>query len=66
MNNIHEMDWAADCWHGHTGMDSDSDYCFAGDGAADTTARLPMPPAVQSKSGAGQEDTGGPQDDSSS
>ena len=27
MNNIQEMDWAEDCWHGHTGMDSSSDYC---------------------------------------
>ncbi|MGE4400764.1 MAG: hypothetical protein AB7F61_03690 [Desulfobulbus sp.] len=27
MNNIQEMDWAEDCWHGHTGMDSSCDYC---------------------------------------
>lgn len=28
MNNIQEMDWAEDCWHGHTGMDSSCDYCI--------------------------------------
>lgn len=33
MNNIHEMDWADERWHGHTGMDSASDYCFSGDEA---------------------------------
>ena len=27
MNQIQEMDWAEDCWHGHTGMDSTNDYC---------------------------------------
>lgn len=27
MNQIQEMDWAEDCWHGHTGMDSSCDYC---------------------------------------
>jgi hypothetical protein len=27
MNQIQEMDWAEDCWHGHTGMDSANDYC---------------------------------------
>ena len=27
MNQIQEMDWAEDCWHGHTGMDSSNDYC---------------------------------------
>ena len=27
MNNIQEMDWAEDRWHGHTGMDSGTDYC---------------------------------------
>lgn len=31
MNNIQEMDWAEDCWHGHTGMDSSSEYCSLGD-----------------------------------
>ncbi len=28
MNQIQEMDWAEDCWHGHTGMDSSNDYCI--------------------------------------
>jgi hypothetical protein len=28
MNQIQEMDWAEDCWHGHTGMDSANDYCI--------------------------------------
>nr|WP_320012940.1 hypothetical protein [uncultured Desulfobulbus sp.] len=27
MNQIQEMDWAEDAWHGHTGMDSTNDYC---------------------------------------
>jgi hypothetical protein len=27
MNNIQEMDWAEECWHGHTGMDSSCEYC---------------------------------------
>jgi len=31
MNNIHEKDWAEESWSGHTGMDSFSDYSFAGD-----------------------------------
>ncbi|MCL1981058.1 MAG: hypothetical protein FWG62_08300 [Proteobacteria bacterium] len=29
MNNIQEKDWAEESWHGHTGMDSASDYCLA-------------------------------------
>ncbi|NLX19528.1 MAG: hypothetical protein GXY53_09675 [Desulfobulbus sp.] len=37
MNNIQEMDWADDRWHGHTGMDSTSDYCRI-DQDADETA----------------------------
>ena len=41
MNNIHEKDWAEDCWHGHTGMDSDSDYCFTEDVAAGTASKAP-------------------------
>lgn len=28
VNQIQEMDWAEDCWHGHTGMDSANDYCI--------------------------------------
>jgi len=27
MNQIQEMDWAEEAWHGHTGMDSTNDYC---------------------------------------
>ncbi len=27
MNQIQEMDWADERWHGHTGMDSSNDYC---------------------------------------
>lgn len=38
MNNIHEMDWADERWHGHTGMDSSSEYCFPGDEAKDATS----------------------------
>ncbi|MFP4418466.1 MAG: hypothetical protein ACOC41_05620 [Chitinivibrionales bacterium] len=26
MNNIHEEDWAAESWGGHTGMGNDSEY----------------------------------------
>lgn len=44
MNNIQEMDWAADCWHGHTGMDSSSEYCTP-EQAADKTC--PTPPATK-------------------
>ena len=36
MNNIQEKDWAEDSWCGHTGMDSESDYCFS-TGAQQTT-----------------------------
>ena len=43
MNNIQEMDWAEDCWHGHTGMDSSSDYCTNEDTGANT-ATEPAPP----------------------
>ena len=66
MNNIHEMDWAEECWHGHTGMDSYSDYCFAGDDAADPATRLPEPQAVQGKGDVRQEGAGGQQDGSGS
>jgi hypothetical protein len=31
MNQIQEKDWAEDSWHGHTGMDSSSDYCTGGE-----------------------------------
>ncbi len=41
MNNIHEMDWADERWHGHTGMDSSSGYCFAADEAKDATNDRP-------------------------
>ncbi len=27
MNNVQEKDWAEDAWAGHTGMESNSDYC---------------------------------------
>ena len=43
MNNIQEMDWAEDCWHGHTGMDSASDYCTTEDSEA-KAATEPAPP----------------------
>ena len=42
MNNIQEMDWAEDCWHGHTGMDSASDYCFPGE-ITDENPEKPLP-----------------------
>ncbi len=31
MNQIQEKDWADTSWHGHTGMDSTSDYCIVDD-----------------------------------
>ena len=43
MNNIQEMDRAEDRWHGHTGMDSSSDYCTSGDTGAQA-ATEPAPP----------------------
>ena len=42
MNNIQEMDWAEDCWHGHTGMDSSSDFCFPGE-KNDENSEKPLP-----------------------
>ena len=50
MNNIHEMDWADERWHGHTGMDSSSDYCIAGDHAKEAASD-------QSRSNGEQHDT---------
>lgn len=44
MNNIQEMDWAADCWHGHTGMDSTNDYCAVEQTVAKSE---PTPPAAK-------------------
>jgi len=31
MNNIHEKDWAAESWTGHTGMNSFSDLSLVTD-----------------------------------
>lgn len=28
MNQIQEKDWAEKGWHGHTGIDSNCDYCI--------------------------------------
>jgi hypothetical protein len=28
MNQIQEKDWAEESWHGHTGIDSNCDYCI--------------------------------------
>ena len=57
MNNIHEKDWAEECWHGHTSMDSDADYCYSSD-AASATATEASSPAVYGRNEAGQEKTG--------
>jgi hypothetical protein len=45
MNNIQEMDWAEDCWHGHTGMDSSNDYCTVSASGAEAAVE-PKPPQV--------------------
>ena len=41
MNNIHEKDWAEDCWSGHTGMASFSDYSIQGDKNNDVLKNTP-------------------------
>lgn len=40
MNNIHEKDWAEDMWHGHTGMDCSSEYCFLEEDTGDQSSSI--------------------------
>ncbi|QQG65856.1 hypothetical protein [Desulfobulbus oligotrophicus] len=47
MNNIQEMDWADDRWHGHTGMDSTSEYCRVEEGTVLPSAEEQEPAADQ-------------------
>jgi hypothetical protein len=41
MNNMHEKDWAVDIWHGHTGIDCSSGFCFLEEDTEDQSPIIP-------------------------
>lgn len=49
MHNIQEEDWAEDGWRSHTGIDSDSDYCFESQEKKAVTKELSLEETLRRK-----------------